>query len=223
MSEYTERDNLLLKLGFKNYDKYLSSAMWRDIKKRAYKEHGKQCKVCGDDATVLHHKNYSWEIMSGKNVKSLVPLCHDCHFAIEFSGKCKRTLTQTNKFLARFINVGEKPEAPEHKPRGKRKIPCCPSILTNAQRGYKIPVTHRYKGRQRILICSECKHQYASKYLVKYASCQKCGARQPILQTQLKAKMKKTRRKKYAKKKTEPMPIEQRKTIMANLIANPRF
>lgn len=104
--EYKERDELLLRLGFSSYELYLQSELWKQIKMRAYKAHGKKCRICGGDAEVLHHKNYRWEIMSGKSLKGLVPLCYNCHNIIEFSKTgWKRTLDGTNNKLAELTSA----------------------------------------------------------------------------------------------------------------------
>jgi len=103
VGSYQDRDDILLRLGFASYQQYLNSELWRLIKSRAFKVHGTKCKVCGKETTTLHHKNYEWEVLSGKTVKGLVPLCVECHYHIEFYQGQKCSLSQANNRLAMYL------------------------------------------------------------------------------------------------------------------------
>lgn len=174
ISIYQARDELLLRLGFKSYEKYLNSALWKSIRERGYEAHGRLCKICGDDAAVLHHKNYQWELMSGKTVKGLVPLCHDCHYSIEFCDTGKRRLDQANNFLAYLLGTGKIPTPPKITSGPAKKISACPSMQSATQRGYSIP-RQQARRKKRLLQCSRCDYAYNSKFYVRFAVCPKCN------------------------------------------------
>jgi hypothetical protein len=100
-STYQSRDDILLRLGFVSYKAYLDSDLWRSIRERAFRVHGHACKMCGEPTHILHHKNYEWEVLSGKTVKGLVPLCKSCHYKIEFDIRGhKRSLDKVNNLLS---------------------------------------------------------------------------------------------------------------------------
>lgn len=103
-SSYQTRDDILLRLGFVSYKEYLNSDLWKLIRARGFKVHGNKCKICGQETNILHHKNYEWEILSGKTVNGLVPLCKTCHYHIEFSGGRKMSLDQANNKLAKYLS-----------------------------------------------------------------------------------------------------------------------
>lgn len=221
MSQYNERDTLLLRLGFSSYDKYLSSALWKRIRERAYEIHGKKCRICGDDAEVLHHKNYKWEVMSGESVNGLAPLCHDCHYAIEFDNNRKRSLDQANNLLARLTGTNKKLVPPKRGKQKKTKVSACPSVQPKSHRGYSIPKKQSV-NHKRILICTVCEHIYASKYRTKYATCQGCGA---TGKSHVKPKAGKRRKlpRQQPVKREPPVSKEQHRQIMDNLLQHPRF
>jgi hypothetical protein len=215
---YKERDDLVKRLGFNSYQHYLNSSLWNNIVTRAYKEHGKVCIICGDNAQVLHHKNYKWEVMSGKTVKGLVPLCHTCHYGIEFSNKGKRRLDQVNNLLARLTGGGTPPSTPKYKPHKTR----CQSLLPKSKRGRSISHKHLCKqGHRHTLICSSCSYRYQSRYRTKYAVCPSCGSTGQSSVYRTKRQRSKANRKKMEK----PPHISQarRKEIVADILSNPRF
>lgn len=102
---YAQRDALLITLGYATYDKYLRGALWRRIKAAGFEKHGTECRVCRSKAKVLHHVNYSLEVLTGEDISTLAPLCHHCHFNVEFNqDKSKRNLTDAQRQFAKMCN-----------------------------------------------------------------------------------------------------------------------
>jgi hypothetical protein len=98
LKDYHERNHAVHKIGFRSYPKYLSSPLWRAIKKRLLPP-GTDCRICEREATELHHKEYSEKVLLGEDDEKLVPLCRSCHGAIEFCNGEKRTLLEANALL----------------------------------------------------------------------------------------------------------------------------
>ena len=66
-----------------NYNQYLKSVEWKDIKTNYYKNNAKQCLRCKSLTEIhLHHLSYS--ILEDKKFQDnyLVPLCKQCHSAV---------------------------------------------------------------------------------------------------------------------------------------------
>ena len=80
---YQQLSDSIRELGFSTYKGYCSSPLWREIRRRAFAEKGRECVCCNSTAKVIHHRNYKPETMSGKSIKALVPLCGRCHFDVE--------------------------------------------------------------------------------------------------------------------------------------------
>jgi len=163
--DYLERDRILLRLGFVSYSKYLNSDLWKSIRLRAFAQHGGSCKMCGELTSTLHHTNYGYEVLSGKTLKGLVPLCSVCHYAIEFAGKTKRSLCEANNKLALWISKGTSPVKKGRKKKHNKSI-----INTVLKDGAK----HSLK-------CFRCGRVFDTVYRKPYAKC-KCGGCKSELQ-----------------------------------------
>ena len=107
---YQKRAQTLKQLGFESYDQYLASSLWKNIKAKAYKQHGAKCRCCPAMASLFHHKHYGHDILAGRNLQGLVPLCHDCHTKIEFKadGKKEFDMRKVNQAMRRMIRNNEK-------------------------------------------------------------------------------------------------------------------
>lgn len=72
---WTVRDAVI-----KNYDEYLKSDEWKNLKKELKKEKKYQtCRACGNKRFIqLHHKTYRW-INTNKERLGIVALCGKCH------------------------------------------------------------------------------------------------------------------------------------------------
>ena len=107
---YEQRDELLRLLDFKSYGSYLRSPLWRIIRERAFAINGQKCKRCSNAASQIHHADYSRQVLTGEDVRALVPVCGGCHKAGSLTlhrsherkiGARLRTPGDTNAFLAR--------------------------------------------------------------------------------------------------------------------------
>ncbi len=104
MNDYTARNSVCHRLGYRSYKKYLLSPLWRQIKKRVCKP-GTECVVCEREATEVHHKEYSEKVLLGEDDSKLVPLCRWCHQFLEFDDRGeKRTLDQANSVLEMMLH-----------------------------------------------------------------------------------------------------------------------
>lgn len=81
---WNEQRQVLKAMGYNNYREYIAGVVWADIRDRVFKEKGNKCVVCTRRATVIHHKEYSKEVLEGKNITPLILLCWDCHNTIEY-------------------------------------------------------------------------------------------------------------------------------------------
>lgn len=64
-------------LGFKSYEEYLESDMWRDTR-RLIIAHYKKCQKCGSKKKlVVHHLNYY--TVTNESIDDVTVLCWDCH------------------------------------------------------------------------------------------------------------------------------------------------
>lgn len=77
---FQKRDELLREMGFANYAEYLKSELWYAIRRRAMRRTGGQCVCCGHQATLIHHCEYTRDLLLGRGtLRRLWPLCNDCH------------------------------------------------------------------------------------------------------------------------------------------------
>lgn len=82
------RDKALSIMGFASYQEYLSSDLWRKIRKIVFSFNSKCC-VCSKPSSQAHHINYSIDALEGNvsAVKScIVPMCENCHQKVHFKG-----------------------------------------------------------------------------------------------------------------------------------------
>lgn len=101
---YKERDIILIEIGYKNYQEYLNSDLWKGIRRKVFSKYGSKCKICENEARVVHHKGYGKNILLGLMLEPLIPLCHSCHTKIEFHDNGnKRSLTEANGFLTKIL------------------------------------------------------------------------------------------------------------------------
>lgn len=101
---YTKRGIALLKLGFISYTNYLNSDLWSGIRSRAYQIHGRNCKICKNPATALHHLDYSLDTLKGFRMNSLIPICDECHKKVEFDGEIKRPVHEVRQITLSLIS-----------------------------------------------------------------------------------------------------------------------
>lgn len=90
-SFYETRRLALLELGFYSYHDYLISDLWMSIRESVMRQDDYTCLLCGDEATQVHHQLYEYDDLVGNRFDNLIAVCADCHHAIEFCGRTKRT------------------------------------------------------------------------------------------------------------------------------------
>lgn len=86
MSNYAQRNQILARLGYPNYSVYLASPLWRSIRSRVMAGNP-PCFCCKKPAQQAHHREYTERNLKGTTIAGIVPICLDCHEAIEFSNK----------------------------------------------------------------------------------------------------------------------------------------
>lgn len=84
-AEYGARNKNLRAMGFENYREYLKSEIWQRIRRLILRE-GVECVGgCGRAATQVHHGRYSRDVLEGRDLRHLYPICGGCHFRSEFT------------------------------------------------------------------------------------------------------------------------------------------
>ena len=78
-NEWDFRRRCLEWLGFKTYEDYLESDLWKEIRLRVMKKSRWHCASCGLAAKVVHHQRYTSRGLKGTSDKWLLALCHECH------------------------------------------------------------------------------------------------------------------------------------------------
>ena len=61
------------------YELYLQSQEWRDIRYRVLVRDCFACRCCGAAAAQVHHLSYSAAVMAGEDDSQLMSLCRKCH------------------------------------------------------------------------------------------------------------------------------------------------
>jgi len=81
------------------YNAYMLSPLWKTIRTRVLQRDKGLCLCCGYKASQVHHRNYSADVMSGRNIKPLASLCRKCHDTIhsnEDGTRCSLHQTDAN-------------------------------------------------------------------------------------------------------------------------------
>jgi hypothetical protein len=110
-----------------DYQVYLTSKLWKKIRRRVLKRDKKTCVFCGGKAQHVHHSSYEREVMEGKADQMLVSMCAVCHYYIHYDDNgSMRTPEETDRIL-----LGKNP--PTHIPEPildlRRKCPFPPEWL----------------------------------------------------------------------------------------------
>ncbi len=72
-------------MGYSSYAEYLNSDLWRSIRRRAFASKGTDCFLCKGKASEIHHTMYHRQVLEGKTLFPLIPLCRKCHVEVEFN------------------------------------------------------------------------------------------------------------------------------------------
>lgn len=125
---YAERSRIVRSLGFKEYENYLSSRLWRNIRQAVIRKSGGRCVRCKSaDTLQVHHRRYTHQNLSGDSTDDMMALCRLCHHAAEFRPDgVKATLDEANAFLdSPFVGQVHRPERPV--------VPSVPQVLSPKQ------------------------------------------------------------------------------------------
>lgn len=95
---YKSRNKNLKNLGYSTYRAYLASPLWKEIRERVFRHHGRLCNVCGRRATQVHHIRYGVADLTGVRLRFMRPICEGCHVSVEFT-ECgsKTTVAKAKK------------------------------------------------------------------------------------------------------------------------------
>ena len=98
---YKKRDKRLIQNGYKDYNDFLKSSLWEDLKIKAFTvEQGKKCFFCKGRPYTLHHVSYS--TVNKNTLRWLLPICSECHQWVhdyEFSHRSSNVLRATKELL----------------------------------------------------------------------------------------------------------------------------
>lgn len=96
---YAQRNATLIELGYRTYEEYLISPLWRRLRAKAMMHAKKSCFACGSVAVQVHHRSYSRATLKGKKPENLVAVCDSCHDRAEFQNGVKVGPTEANRVL----------------------------------------------------------------------------------------------------------------------------
>lgn len=87
-----------------DYQIYLTSALWRVIRRRVLKRDYSTCVMCREVANTVHHRSYDQDVLDGNRDEDLISLCRPCHKRIEFTmnrrnKRVKNSLARANEKL----------------------------------------------------------------------------------------------------------------------------
>lgn len=92
-----KRQSIIRKI-HKNYQVYLESDLWQQIRLRVLIRDNYTCRLCGEHANQVHHSNYKPKTLIGRHIDALYAICQFCHKEVEFyPDGTKRTLKQMRK------------------------------------------------------------------------------------------------------------------------------
>jgi 5-methylcytosine-specific restriction endonuclease McrA len=112
------RESILARLGYRDYESYLSSPPWRRIHCRILKRDERLCVRCGDKATQVHHKSYTEPVLRGEDDSQLVSICEPCHNKVELtdtSPQVRRTEAEKRRVLEDRDGARQEKQAREEK------------------------------------------------------------------------------------------------------------
>lgn len=105
---YSDRNRLVVELGYENYNDYLSSPLWAGIRTRVLAHLNPICRLCGKAGKQIHHLNYSRDTLLGKKLDGMIVLCYRCHRKCEYKGgNVKRSLADTTAYTRKRLEERE--------------------------------------------------------------------------------------------------------------------
>lgn len=85
----------ILDLSQMDYEKYLRTVFWKEIKEWVAERDSYRCIICNSEKSrfcdlEIHHRSYDLEVLEGRNSDMLVSLCPRCHKLIEFYADARK-------------------------------------------------------------------------------------------------------------------------------------
>lgn len=84
LNRMTSFQGALARLGFRTYQHYLRSPLWKAVKAHVLRSKGDTCFLCPQKASTVHHRRYTGLTLIGEHLQYLDPICNGCHQMIEF-------------------------------------------------------------------------------------------------------------------------------------------
>lgn len=101
------RDGLKM-LGFSSYQQYLKSPLWQAVKCKVFAVNGKECLLCNNPASTVHHRKYTALTLIGEQLNYLSPICNSCHKMIEFdTDGSKLASDDVEEYVAEHLRQNE--------------------------------------------------------------------------------------------------------------------
>jgi hypothetical protein len=98
-----------------DYEKYLRTVLWKEIKKWIMERDNYKCVICKSEKSrfsssgqlEVHHRSYELDVLEGKNSEMLILLCSRCHKLIEFYPSCSKRncLQEKDKVYLDLVQV----------------------------------------------------------------------------------------------------------------------
>lgn len=148
LKSYQQRDEVLLKFGFKSYMAYLDSDVWRKKRRGVYSRQGAKCLVCGaagkDAKLSIHHRVYSEDVLLGNCYDWMVVICRVCHEKVEITPKGKkRKFEEVDAALLELCPTLQKIQQNQKRQRNTRRG------LTKAQKAERRKLREERKARKK--------------------------------------------------------------------------
>lgn len=92
----------VLDLSHMDYEKYLRTVFWKEIKEWVTVRDNHRCVICNAEESrfcelEVHHRSYDLDVLEGRNSEMLVSLCPRCHKLIEFYSNGRKRVSLTEK------------------------------------------------------------------------------------------------------------------------------
>ena len=86
---------------YDSYGEYLQSIEWKIIRNRILNRDQHKCQAykCTARAEVIHHRDYSDQVMLGNKDDQLVSLCAECHRRAHANARGQNHLEKANRWI----------------------------------------------------------------------------------------------------------------------------